>query len=57
MSSFGLLEMQPQQIDAVIEGIHRVVIEGEGGNAPDNNERVNDASRPDVPIPVSNPHT
>ena len=52
MSSFGLLEMQPQQIDAVIEGIHRVVIEGEGGNADDNN-----TSRPDVPIPVSNPRT
>jgi hypothetical protein len=32
----GLFELEPQQMDALLKGIERLVIEGDGGNADDN---------------------
>ena len=37
IASIGLLHVRPQEMSAVLEGIHKIVIEGDGGNAPDNN--------------------
>jgi hypothetical protein len=39
IASIGLLHVKPQEMGAILEGIHKIVTEGEGGNAPDNNVR------------------
>jgi hypothetical protein len=36
IASVGLLHVKPQEMSAVLEGIHKIVTEGDGGNAPDN---------------------
>ncbi len=37
IASIGLLHVRPQEMSAVLEGIHKIVMEGDGGNASDNN--------------------
>ena len=49
MVPIGLFELEPQQMDAVIEGIQRLVKEGEGGNAEDNPRLDNPAHAEDNP--------
>ncbi len=36
MTPVGLFELEPQQMEAVLKGIHRAVTEAEGGNGNDN---------------------
>ena len=61
MVPIGLFELEPQQMDAVIKGIHRLVTEGEGGNAEDNPQNDNreggnaeNNSQDDNPDPETN---
>ena len=57
LAPVGLLEIETQQMEAVLQGIYRVVTEGDGGNADDNIMGPSDTVHHDVPVPPTNART
>jgi hypothetical protein len=57
LAPVGLLEVETQQMDAVLQGIHRVVTEGDGGNADNNIIRPSNTEHHDGPVSPTNART